>query len=417
MSKFTDLHIRAWIKTGERFDMRGFGGGLYLCYREHYAMPVWRFRYRLKGSNKQCVMVLGSYRDISLKVATQRAKELSDRVKDGHDPALEKQERIKQTVAVREAKALEWTVDRLAAEYIERMIAPRYKHPERVQALLTKDICAPLGKRPVAEVKPLEIDAMLEAIRRRDAPTTANDVLRLTKKLFDYAIKRHITTGNPASAFDIADAGGKETARDRALSLPELVRLFEAMRETKGFNIQNYHTFKLLLILGVRKSELTEARVNEFDLENQVWRLPATRTKTGAGIDIPLPESAVTALRELIRLECSSAYLLPARKAQDRMLPYINESTLNVALGKVRSHLPDLEPFTLHDFRRTARTQLAALGICTPCGRAMPESQAQGRGRHLQHPRLFHRTAGRTEPVGASGRRLRAGPGVDSRGG
>jgi integrase len=29
----------------------------------------------------------------------------------------------------------------------------------------------------------------------------------------------------------------------------------------------------------------------------------------------------------------------------------------------LRKSLPDLEPFTIHDFRRTARTQLAALGI------------------------------------------------------
>jgi hypothetical protein len=50
MSKFTDLHIRGWIKTGERSDMRGFGGGFYLCYREHFAIPVWRFRYRLKAA-------------------------------------------------------------------------------------------------------------------------------------------------------------------------------------------------------------------------------------------------------------------------------------------------------------------------------------------------------------------------------
>ncbi len=172
MSTFTDLHIRGWIKTGERFDMRGFGGGLYLCYREGYALPVWRFRYRLKGSNKQCVMVLGSYRDMPLKVATQKAKELSTRVTEGYDPALEKQDRIKQSVTTREAKNTEWTVNRLAAEYFERMIQPRYQHPDRVQSLLTKDIGAHIGKRLVTEVLPMDVDIMLEAIRRRGAPAS-----------------------------------------------------------------------------------------------------------------------------------------------------------------------------------------------------------------------------------------------------
>jgi integrase len=68
-------------------------------------------------------------------------------------------------------------------------------------------------------------------------------------------------------------------------------------------------------------------------------------------------------LRELHRLACGSDYVLPARKAQTRMLPHIAESTLNVALGKVRPHMPGSAPFTSHDLRRTARTHLAALGV------------------------------------------------------
>ena len=45
---------------------------------------------------------------------------------------------------------------------------------------------------------------------------------------------------------------------------------------------------------------------------------------------------------------------------QSRMLPHICESTIGVAMGKVRHGLPH---FTTHDFRRTARTHLAALGV------------------------------------------------------
>ncbi len=49
--------------------------------------------------------------------------------------------------------------------------------------------------------------------------------------MFDYAIKRHLVRFDPAAAFDLADAGGKELARERALSRDELVTLFEAMRQ------------------------------------------------------------------------------------------------------------------------------------------------------------------------------------------
>ena len=43
--------------------------------------------------------------------------------------------------------------------------------------------------------------------------------------------------------------------------------------------------------------------------------------------------------------------------------PHIQESTLPVALAKVRAEMPDVPNFTIHDFRRTARTHLAALGV------------------------------------------------------
>ena len=159
------------------------------------------------------------------------------------------------------------------------------------------------------------------------------------------------------------DAGGTEEPRERALTRDELVKLFEAMHKTPGFSVQNALTFKLLLLLAVRKSELTNARTSEFDLKGAEWKLPGERTKTGAAIDIPLAPSAVTALCELVRLSEGSKYLLPARKVQDRMLPHIHENTLNVALSKVRRHMPGVERFTIHDFRRTARTHLAALKV------------------------------------------------------
>ena len=132
------------------------------------------------------------------------------------------------------------------------------------------------------------------------------------------------------------------------------------MRTAKGFSRQNELTVKLLLLLAVRKMELIGALWSEFDLDEGVWHLPRERTKTGAAIDIPLPPAAVEWLRELHEMAASSRWVLPARKMQSRMIPHIGESTLSVALAKVKHGLP---PFTVHDFRRTARSHLAALGV------------------------------------------------------
>lgn len=82
----------------------------------------------------------------------------------------------------------------------------------------------------VEDVKPRHIDDMLKAIVDRGAPTVGTDVLRWTRRIFDYGIKRHVLEVIPCSAFEIFDAGGKEIGRDRWLNRDELIRLFDAMR-------------------------------------------------------------------------------------------------------------------------------------------------------------------------------------------
>ncbi|SEL30522.1 tyrosine-type recombinase/integrase [Nitrosovibrio tenuis] len=361
MGKLSDVQIRSWIKAGERFEGKGDGDGLYLAYRKEFAVPRWLFRYRFAGKSRS--MGIGTYGDLSLAGARKTIKELRARVALGHDVAGEKQERKRVAVAKIEAEKNALSVGQLADEYFERMIVGHWKHPNIVRSRIERDIKPNIGKLAVQDVKPMHIDVMLQTIVKRGAPTTANDVLRWVRRMFDYAMKRHMVEYNPAVAFNVSDAGGKEEARKRWLTRDELVRLFEAMRNAKGFTVENFLTVKLLLLLAVRKQELTAAKAAEFDLDKAVWYLPAERTKTSAAIDIPLSKPAVECLRKLIALGCSSDYLLPARKRQERMLPHIHENTLNVAMSKAKPQLKDLENFTIHDFRRTARTHLAALGV------------------------------------------------------
>lgn len=361
MGKLTDMQIKAWIKAGERFEGKADGDGLYLCYREGYAVPVWRFRYKFAG--KRRVVNIGNYGVLSLAKARETTKELAARVALGHDVAGEKQERKAAALAKIEDEKNAITMLELANEYYERMILGRWKHPDIVRRRIDKDIGPMLGKLKVEDIKPRHIDDMLQAIVKRGAPSIANDVLRWIRRMLDYAIKRHIIEVNPASAFDIGDAGGKEEARDRALSRDELAKLFEAMRLAKGFSVENDLSIRLLLLLCVRKMELCAARKEEFDLPASVWHLPGERSKTGKPIDIPLPALAVEWLQQLFDLAGPSDWLLPARKMQHRMVPHIHEGTIGTAMGKVKPHMPDVADFTVHDLRRTARTHLAELGV------------------------------------------------------
>lgn len=139
-----------------------------------------------------------------------------------------------------------------------------------------------------------DIKQTLRNIAESNRPTIANDALLYCKQLFNHAIKLDIITHNPAGAFDVADAGGVENSRDRALTLEELTFAFKKLREEEeSFTRDNYLACALLVLLGVRKGELTEAPWSEFDLDAKVWYLPSARSKSGVAIDIPLPDQAL----------------------------------------------------------------------------------------------------------------------------
>lgn len=176
MPKLTDMQIRAWIKARERFEGRSDGGGLYLRFRNADRSPSWRFRYKLAGKTR--VMLIGSYAELSLAKARERAKALAARVALGYDVAGEKQEQKAEALAKIEHEKHALKVSALAAEYFERQILPRWKHPDILRRRIDKDINPSIGHMKVEDVKTRHIDDMLKSIVDRGAPTIATDVLR-----------------------------------------------------------------------------------------------------------------------------------------------------------------------------------------------------------------------------------------------
>ncbi len=58
------------------------------------------------------------------------------------------------------------------------------------------DIKPSISKLAGGEVRQKHIDTMLKSIVARDAPTMAADVMRWTKRMFDYAVKREMVPYN-----------------------------------------------------------------------------------------------------------------------------------------------------------------------------------------------------------------------------
>jgi integrase len=358
MAKLTDIQIKAWVRSGERFDGRSDGNGLYLCFPKNYAIPFWRFRYRFVG--KQRAMVIGTYSELSLAKARETAKELSARVALGYDVAGEKQERKAEALKKIEEEKNALKVAELAQEYFERQILGNWKHPDILRRRIEKDINPNIGHLKIEDVRP----AILMICCRKSSHETPLQWLMMSSAgpaasstMVSNAICWRVTPQQRLRSLMLE----VKKSRERWLTREELIKFFQAMRITQGFSRQNELTMKLLLALCCRKMELCAAQWVEFDLDNAIWHLPAERVKNGDAIDIPLPAITVEWLKELRQMSLNSQWVLPARKMQHRMIPHIQESTLPVALAKVRSNLPEVPNFTIHDFRRTGRSHLAAL--------------------------------------------------------
>src|SRR5690606_8755324 len=133
---------------------------------------------------------------------------------------------------------------------------------------------------------------------------------------FHHGIKLIDMQFNPSSDFTPRDAGGEEAPANQPMSESEIKKFFEVLGSIPArFSRENYLACALLIGTCTRKMELLAAPWHEFDLESQIWHLPAERTKKRRAIDIPLSEPVLDWLQELKMRGCGSEWVFPARRA------------------------------------------------------------------------------------------------------
>ena len=359
MASLTVKTVQALIKAGEPGKF-GDSRGLYLKIPPK-GEPYWMLRYTI--SSKRREITLGKVSFISLSEARSLAEDARRKVASGDDPIAERKlSRPKLLTTVNDIFE-DWHID----------LVKRLKHPKIPERVYKKDIAPVIGGIALAKVTPLDVRSILQKITNSGRPTISNDALLYMKQLFDHAIKLGLLLNNPATAFKVNDAGGVEKSRERALTHDEIAHVFKVFREhSDSFSRDNYLACTLLLLLAVRKSELTEAPWSEFDLNEKKWALPKERSKSGVGIVIPLPPLAIEILQELKVRACGSDYVFPNRRTSKSQ--HMGKDTLNRAIAKLYGVEPgkkkqppnvmgSIEYFTVHDLRRTSRSLLASLSV------------------------------------------------------
>jgi integrase len=309
----------------------------------------WRFKYRFDGKEKR--LSLGVYPDVSLKVARDRRDAARKLLSDGIDPAANKKAlslaRAEQAAHSFEVVAREW----------HAKFSPGWagSHAVRIDRVLERDIYPWIGARPIGEVTPPELLAVIRRIEDRGALETAHRALGNCSQVFRYAVATGRVKSDPSR--DLRGAlppfKGKHLA-----ATTEPTRLAEILRAMDGYQgtFPVICALRLAPLVFVRPGELRHAEWKDIDLKAAEWRYRVT--KTDVDHIVPLSRQAVEILRELQPLTGSGRYVFPGGRTISRPM------SDNAILAAMRRLDIGKDEMTGHGFRAVARTILdEVLGV------------------------------------------------------
>jgi integrase len=154
-----------------------------------------------------------------------------------------------------------------------------------------------------------------------------------------------LVESNPViNTFQPKDSEG----RARVLSDDELAAVWRACRDDDGGRIT-----RLLVLLGCRRQEIGGMGWDELDLEQESWTLPASRSKNGRALTLPLMPMALDIINAVPRLVARNQIFGAGGKG-------FNDWARSKRALDERSGVTG---WCLHDLRRTFATRLGDLKV------------------------------------------------------
>jgi hypothetical protein len=175
------------------------GDGLYLLVATSGGKR-WRYKYRFGGKEK--LLALGTYPDISLLEAREKLRYARKLLAHCIDPGVER--KAKKIAQAEQITANENSFELVAREWHKKfsgLWSPG--HAETTMARLERDVFPWIGHKPISEIKPPDILAVLRRVEGRGALETAHRIRSICGQVLRYAV----ATGR-AERYSAADLHG-----------------------------------------------------------------------------------------------------------------------------------------------------------------------------------------------------------------
>lgn len=318
---------------------------------------------------------LGSYPEIPLggdQGARQRARDIRAKVGDGSDPVAEKK-----------AAATSQTVTDLVENYIKRHASTKRSSAE-IARRLRKNISGHdadgnklkdrstgcVGDVKLSELHRRDITKAVDAVKDRGAGIEANRLFEDVRAMVRWARGRGDLDQNLVEGMRRPT---ETVERDRVLTVDEIDAMWSALNDAQ-MRESTRRVIRLCLVTGQRVGEIAGMAVDELDMESATWTIPSVRSKNNREHGVPLSPMAI----EIIAAQLAEVRALSDRKHRE-MPPVVfpgpgaRSPVTGAAIAKAIKReemtkrgvtsIMGVDPWTAHDLRRTAATQMEAIGI------------------------------------------------------
>lgn len=320
---------------------------------------VFFYRYRAAdGALRQ--IKLGEFGVMSIPAARAEVSKRRQQLLQGTDPQLERRN-TRATVRQRAAteKQETYTVTQLLNDYIDENLSKQKRGLDGIR-LLRKEFESKCGARTASKVTRHELlNDVIRPVMLR-APRMATYLLSRIRCAYVHADEQGRLPENFVSP-TVGIKGAAQVRRKRAFTNAELAAFLRWLPHSP-YSRDVRDSMLLVLLTGCRSGEVVGGQWAPVDLQRGVWHI--IDTKNGLPHDVMLPRQAIELLS--YRVGIDPVHVFPSPRNPGR---HINQKALGLAHYTAR-HLPPgdqhkdpiVEPWTVHDLRRTVATGLARLG-------------------------------------------------------
>ena len=294
MSELDFQTIKHLIKAGRHSD----GGGLSLLVK---ATGRKNWVQRLHHDGKRRDLGLGSFPDVGLSLARDRARENRTRVANGKAPLSGQMFKAATPKPQRMSEPTHLFEDIARAAHQHLIASGRLNNPKNKSNWLNraeKYLFPVFEGIEIGNITSGQLLDVLEPIHNTK-PETGRALRLILKRVFNRAKVRGIIKSNPLDGVaEELGTPGKSKVRMKSLPYDQLADALALIDETNSSPAAKA-AIRFMALTGVRGAEVKGAVWSEFDLETATWEIPAERMKMRQGHTVPLSKQALEVLETM----------------------------------------------------------------------------------------------------------------------